>query len=97
MEKISFKFEVGYFFYFYFFLFLSLSTPPLAFFSALCITGPSLIASQTRGSKGDGHSTVFEERGSVTAVCWNGNPEFGGWAAAGSAGGLVRIEDLAYD
>jgi len=52
---------------------------------------------ETKGSKGDGHSTVFEERGGVTAVCWNGNPEFGGWAAAGSAGGLVRVEDLAYD
>lgn len=52
---------------------------------------------ETRGSKGDGHSTVFEERGGVTTVCWNGNPRFGGWAAAGSAGGLVRIEDLAYD
>ena len=52
---------------------------------------------ETKGSKGDGHSTVFEERGGVTAVCWNGNPEFGGWAAAGGAGGLVRVEDLAYD
>lgn len=52
---------------------------------------------ETKGSKGDGHSTVFEERGGVTKVCWNGNPEFGGWAAAGSAGGLVRVEDLAYD
>ncbi|KAF8468964.1 hypothetical protein BDZ91DRAFT_792740 [Kalaharituber pfeilii] len=51
--------------------------------------------SETKGSKGDGHSTVFEERGGITKVGWNQNPEFGGWAAAGTAGGLVRVEDLA--
>ena len=50
---------------------------------------------ETKGAKGDALSTVFEEKSGVTQVCWNENPEFGGWAAAGGAGGLVRVEDLA--
>ncbi|KAL7274556.1 hypothetical protein RUND412_002554 [Rhizina undulata] len=45
------------------------------------------------------HSTgmvkVFPEEACITKVCWNPNEKFGGWAAAGAACGLVRIEDVA--
>ncbi|KAK6347167.1 hypothetical protein TWF696_007244 [Orbilia brochopaga] len=33
----------------------------------------------------------------VTKVCWNGNREFGTWAAAGMGCGLVRVEDVSLD
>ena len=39
--------------------------------------------------------TVFEKGTAVTAVCWNPNIACAGWAAAGMASGLVRVEDLA--
>lgn len=38
--------------------------------------------------------TVYEEETAVTALAWNPNPEYGGWAAAGCADGLLRVEDL---
>ncbi|KAK4619940.1 Transcription factor tau subunit sfc6 [Fulvia fulva] len=41
------------------------------------------------------YNTIFEERTAVTAVAWNPNLHVGGWAAAGMADGLLRIEDLA--
>ena len=44
-----------------------------------------------------GYTTVFEEKGGVTAVAWNPNAHVGGWAAAGMGSGLVRVENLAVD
>ncbi|KAF2715911.1 hypothetical protein K431DRAFT_258577 [Polychaeton citri CBS 116435] len=40
-------------------------------------------------------STVYEPKTAVSAVAWNPNTHVGGWAAAGMADGLVRVEDLA--
>ena len=40
-------------------------------------------------------NTIYEERTAVTAVAWNPNVHVGGWAAAGMADGLLRIEDIA--
>lgn len=39
--------------------------------------------------------TIHEEETAVSALAWNPNKEFGAWAAAGLADGLVRVEDLA--
>ncbi|MCJ1307472.1 hypothetical protein MMC25_001118 [Agyrium rufum] len=60
---------------------------------------PSLaIKSKTDGqSTRMGHTTVFEPKTAVTCVAWNPNLRFGGWAAAGMASGLLRVEDLALD
>ncbi|KAF2085019.1 hypothetical protein K490DRAFT_47874 [Saccharata proteae CBS 121410] len=41
------------------------------------------------------YNTLYEEAAGVTAVAWNPNLCVGGWAAAGMADGLVRVEDLA--
>lgn len=38
---------------------------------------------------------IFEEEQAVTCLCWNPNIQTGGWAAAGMANGLIRVEDLA--
>ena len=40
-------------------------------------------------------STVYEEKSAVTALAWNPNIHVGGWAAAGMADGLLRVEDIA--
>lgn len=40
------------------------------------------------------YTTVFEVRTAVTALAWNPNLVVGGWAAAGLADGLLRVEDL---
>jgi transcription factor C subunit 6 len=42
-------------------------------------------------------TTVFPEQIGVSAVCWNVNLAYGGWAAAGLSCGLVRVEDVAID
>jgi transcription factor C subunit 6 len=39
--------------------------------------------------------TVHEEETAVSSLAWNPNKEYGAWAAAGLADGLVRVEDLA--
>lgn len=39
--------------------------------------------------------TVHEEETAVSSLAWNPNKEFGSWAVAGLADGLVRVEDLA--
>ncbi|GAB7366424.1 hypothetical protein MBLNU230_g8221t1 [Neophaeotheca triangularis] len=39
-------------------------------------------------------TTVHESRTAVTALAWNPNLKVGGWAAAGLADGLLRVEDL---
>lgn len=39
--------------------------------------------------------TIHEENSAITALAWNPNLHVGGWAAAGMANGLLRIEDLA--
>jgi transcription factor C subunit 6 len=40
-------------------------------------------------------ATIHEARAAITAVGWNGNLHVAGWAAAGMADGLLRVEDLA--
>ena len=40
------------------------------------------------------YDTLYEEEQAVTCVAWNPNPRVGGWAAAGLANGVVRVEDL---
>lgn len=44
---------------------------------------------------GVAYTTVYEEESAVTAVAWNPNLAFGGWAAAGMGDGLVRVENIA--
>jgi transcription factor C subunit 6 len=39
--------------------------------------------------------TVHEEATAVSALAWNPNKNYGAWAAAGLADGLVRVENLA--
>lgn len=39
--------------------------------------------------------TMFEEETAVAALSWNPNLHVGGWAAAGMADGLVRVENIA--
>lgn len=41
------------------------------------------------------HAQAYPEESSITQVCWNPNTLCGGWAAAGTACGLVRVEDVA--
>ena len=45
--------------------------------------------------EGKGSLAVGERKAAVTAVAWNPNVEFGGWAAVAWADGLVRVEDVA--
>jgi len=40
--------------------------------------------------------TVHEELTAITKVSWNPNLRFGTWAAAATASGIVRIEDMAF-
>ncbi|KAF2208091.1 hypothetical protein CERZMDRAFT_49997 [Cercospora zeae-maydis SCOH1-5] len=41
------------------------------------------------------YTTIYEEKTAVTAVAWNPNLQVAGWAAAGMADGLLRVEDIA--
>ncbi|KAF2167671.1 hypothetical protein M409DRAFT_65806 [Zasmidium cellare ATCC 36951] len=41
-------------------------------------------------------STIYEEKSAVTALAWNPNLHVGGWAAAGMADGLLKVEDVAF-
>ena len=41
------------------------------------------------------YTTIYEEKTAVTAVAWNPNLHVAGWAAAGMADGLLRVEDIA--
>lgn len=38
--------------------------------------------------------TIYEEPSAVTALAWNPNLKFGGWAVAGMGDGLLRVEDI---
>lgn len=40
-------------------------------------------------------ATIYEEKSAITALAWNPNLHAGGWAAAGMADGLLRVEDIA--
>ena len=40
-------------------------------------------------------STVFETEEAISQVVWNPNLRCGGWVAAGTGSGLVRVQDLA--
>ena len=46
-------------------------------------------------STAKGAYTIYEEQTAITAVAWNPNLRYGGWAAAATADGLVRVEDIA--
>jgi len=39
--------------------------------------------------------TIHEKKSAITALAWNPNAHVGGWAAAGMANGLLRVEDIA--
>ncbi|KXT05494.1 hypothetical protein AC578_3679 [Pseudocercospora eumusae] len=39
--------------------------------------------------------TIYEAKTAITALAWNPNLHVAGWAAAGMADGLLRIEDIA--
>lgn len=41
------------------------------------------------------YTTVYEEPTAISALAWNPNTHVGGWAAAGLADGLLRVEDIA--
>lgn len=43
------------------------------------------------------YATIYEENTAITRVAWNPNVKYGGWAAAGTGSGLVRVEDIAID
>jgi transcription factor C subunit 6 len=38
--------------------------------------------------------TVYEEQSAITALAWNPSLKFGTWAVAGTASGLLRVEDV---
>ncbi|KAF2097231.1 hypothetical protein NA57DRAFT_77486 [Rhizodiscina lignyota] len=43
------------------------------------------------------YHTIYEEATAICGVAWNPNLKYGGWAAAGTGTGLVRVEDIAID
>jgi transcription factor C subunit 6 len=50
---------------------------------------------QPNSKHGMSYTTIYEEKTAITALAWNPNVHVGGWAAAGMADGLLRIEDIA--
>jgi len=38
--------------------------------------------------------TTFEKNSAISTLAWNPNLKFGTWAAAGTEGGYLRVEDL---
>ncbi|MCJ1418880.1 hypothetical protein MMC32_005231 [Xylographa parallela] len=52
-------------------------------------------SSKAKSKSGTAIATIYEEESAVTQVAWNPNLHCGGWAAAGTGCGLVRVEDLA--
>lgn len=42
-------------------------------------------------------TTIYEKKSAVTALAWNPNVHVGGWAAAGMADGLLKVEDVALE
>jgi transcription factor C subunit 6 len=41
--------------------------------------------------------TIHEQLTAITKVAWNPNLRYGTWAAAATASGIVRVEDMAVD
>lgn len=41
------------------------------------------------------YTTIYEAKTAISAVAWNPNLHVAGWAAAGMADGLLRVEDIA--
>lgn len=56
---------------------------------------PRLNAGSHNAKDGPVFSTVYEVLSAVTALAWNPNEHVGGWAAAGMADGLLKVEDVA--
>ncbi|KAK0316290.1 hypothetical protein LTR01_000037 [Friedmanniomyces endolithicus] len=50
---------------------------------------------KTFSEAGSGAHVLLEEQTAITSLAWNPNINCGGWAAAGMADGLVRVEDIA--
>ncbi|KAI9675818.1 MAG: hypothetical protein M1829_003243 [Trizodia sp. TS-e1964] len=42
-------------------------------------------------------ATIYNEESGITAVAWNPNLAYGGWAAAATGSGLLRIEDISVE
>lgn len=55
----------------------------------------AMYLSETHRDPGNMFATIYEEKSAITAVAWNPNLHTGGWAAAGMADGLLRVEDIA--
>jgi transcription factor C subunit 6 len=55
----------------------------------------ALHVNETHQDSGNLFATIYEEKSAITAVAWNPNLHTGGWAAAGMADGLLRVEDIA--
>ncbi|KAK4493990.1 hypothetical protein PRZ48_015176 [Zasmidium cellare] len=51
-------------------------------------------APATEDTDGAMFHTIYEEKTAVTALAWNPNLHVGGWAAAGMADGLLKVEDV---
>lgn len=60
--------------------------------------GPGSSEGRVKGRNGTGPTiAVHEQLTAITKVAWNPNLRFGMWAAAATASGIVRIEDVAAD
>ncbi|RMZ75126.1 hypothetical protein DV737_g5456, partial [Chaetothyriales sp. CBS 132003] len=54
-------------------------------------------ASVEQGADGSTASVTFSDEQAVTAMAWNPNHKFAGWAAVGWGSGIVRVMDLSHD
>ncbi|KAF2432353.1 hypothetical protein EJ08DRAFT_130327 [Tothia fuscella] len=75
-----------------------LAKPLIRFTEGYHLARPELNNSKRANSKDEvAFTTIYEEKSAITQVCWNPNLHCGTWAAAGTASGLVRVEDLGID
>ena len=77
----------------------ALSKPMGRFIEGFKMKAVSLASESFANSTKDGKtlSVVYGLSNGITRVSWNPNLKCGAWAAAATATGLVRIEDLAAD
>src|SRR5258708_5216365 len=59
--------------------------------------GHHKLQSDDRSFMRTAYTRLYEERQCVSCVSWNPNLECGGWVAAGTAGGLLRVGDVSVD